>query len=156
MCAAGPALASRPALPDPYASRLPLPHAARCSIDTFVVQQLPWDWAFLQDYLRFFITGVTILVSPCVLCALKRLLSSRADGLRGGLARRRITGALPARPPAPLLLPRPQVVAVPEGLPLAVTLALAFSVRRMLADHNLVSAAGRAWLGETGEDNRRQ
>lgn len=27
---------------------------------------------------------------------------------------------------------------MPEGLPLAVTLALAFSVRRMLADHNLV------------------
>jgi hypothetical protein len=34
--------------------------------------------------------------------------------------------------------PRLQVVAVPEGLPLAVTLALAFSVRRMLADNNLV------------------
>lgn len=31
-----------------------------------------------------------------------------------------------------------QVVAVPEGLPLAVTLALAFSVRRMLDDQNLV------------------
>ncbi len=30
------------------------------------------------------------------------------------------------------------MVAVPEGLPLAVTLALAFSVRRMLADNNLV------------------
>ncbi|WIA29940.1 hypothetical protein OEZ86_000039 [Tetradesmus obliquus] len=30
------------------------------------------------------------------------------------------------------------VVAVPEGLPLAVTLALAFSVQRMLADNNLV------------------
>ena len=30
------------------------------------------------------------------------------------------------------------VVAVPEGLPLAVTLALAFSVRRMLDDNNLV------------------
>ena len=29
-------------------------------------------------------------------------------------------------------------MAVPEGLPLAVTLALAFSVRRMLADNNLV------------------
>jgi len=35
-----------------------------------------------------------------------------------------------------------QVVAVPEGLPLAVTLALAFSVRRMLADHNLVRFCG--------------
>ena len=30
------------------------------------------------------------------------------------------------------------VVAVPEGLPLAVTLALAYSVQRMLADNNLV------------------
>ena len=31
-----------------------------------------------------------------------------------------------------------QVVAVPEGLPLAVTIALAFSVKRMLKDNNLV------------------
>ena len=30
------------------------------------------------------------------------------------------------------------VVAIPEGLPLAVTLSLAFSVRKMLADNNLV------------------
>merc|ERR1719402_886356 len=30
------------------------------------------------------------------------------------------------------------VVAVPEGLPLAVTLSLAYSVRRMMADNNLV------------------
>lgn len=30
------------------------------------------------------------------------------------------------------------VVAIPEGLPLAVTLALAFSVKRMLSDNNLV------------------
>ena len=30
------------------------------------------------------------------------------------------------------------VVAVPEGLPLAVTIALAFSVKRMLAENNLV------------------
>ncbi|KAL4422348.1 hypothetical protein ABPG75_008545, partial [Micractinium tetrahymenae] len=64
---------------------------ARFSFDTFVVEGASWDWSFAQDYLRFFITGVTILV-----------------------------------------------VAVPEGLPLAVTLALAFSVRRMLADQNLV------------------
>ena len=33
---------------------------------------------------------------------------------------------------------RAQVVAIPEGLPLAVTIALAFSVKRMLADKNLV------------------
>ena len=30
------------------------------------------------------------------------------------------------------------VVAIPEGLPLAVTLSLAFSVRQMLDDNNLV------------------
>ena len=65
--------------------------AARFTWATFVVGGAPWSWQYLEQYLRFFITGVTILV-----------------------------------------------VAVPEGLPLAVTLALAFSVRRMLADNNLV------------------
>jgi len=30
------------------------------------------------------------------------------------------------------------VVAIPEGLPLAVTLSLAYSVRKMLIDNNLV------------------
>jgi len=30
------------------------------------------------------------------------------------------------------------VVAIPEGLPLAVTLSLAFSVKKMLGDQNLV------------------
>jgi magnesium-transporting ATPase (P-type) len=30
------------------------------------------------------------------------------------------------------------VVAIPEGLPLAVTLSLAFSVKKMLDDQNLV------------------
>ena len=30
------------------------------------------------------------------------------------------------------------VVAIPEGLPLAVTIALAFSVKKMLQDNNLV------------------
>ncbi len=30
------------------------------------------------------------------------------------------------------------IMAVPEGLPLAVTLSLAFSVKKMLDDHNLV------------------
>jgi Ca2+ transporting ATPase len=38
------------------------------------------------------------------------------------------------------------VVAVPEGLPLAVTLALAFSVKQMLREKNLVS--GDAWGGK--------
>lgn len=30
------------------------------------------------------------------------------------------------------------VVAIPEGLPLSVTLSLAYSVKKMLADQNLV------------------
>lgn len=35
---------------------------ARFSYDTFLLQQLPWDWTYLHAYLSFFITGVTILV----------------------------------------------------------------------------------------------
>ena len=35
------------------------------------------------------------------------------------------------------------VVAVPEGLPLAVTIALAFSVKKMMADQNLVGGCAR-------------
>jgi P-type Ca2+ transporter type 2B len=30
------------------------------------------------------------------------------------------------------------VVAVPEGLPLAITISLAYSVKKMMVDHNLV------------------
>lgn len=52
---------------------------------------VPWSLTHLEEYLKFFITSITILV-----------------------------------------------VAVPEGLPLAVTLALAFSVQQMLNDNNLV------------------
>lgn len=63
----------------------------RFSIDTFAVNHSGWSSMYVNDYLNYFIVGVTVLV-----------------------------------------------VAVPEGLPLAVTLALAFSVRRMLADGNLV------------------
>ena len=37
-----------------------------------------------------------------------------------------------------------QVVAIPEGLPLAVTIALAYSVKRMLNDNNLVRHLGAA------------
>lgn len=37
-----------------------------------------------------------------------------------------------------------QVVAIPEGLPLAVTIALAYSVKRMLKDNNLVRHLGAA------------
>jgi Ca2+ transporting ATPase len=34
------------------------------------------------------------------------------------------------------------VVAIPEGLPLAVTIALAYSVKKMLQDNNLVRCVG--------------
>lgn len=36
------------------------------------------------------------------------------------------------------------MVAIPEGLPLAVTIALAYSVKRMLKDNNLVRHLGAA------------
>ena len=50
-----------------------------------------WETKMLQNYVKFIIIGVTVLV-----------------------------------------------VAVPEGLPLAVTLSLAYSVKKMMADNNLV------------------
>jgi len=58
----------------------------RFSIEEFAIENKPWRVNYLQQYLKFFIIGVTVLV-----------------------------------------------VAVPEGLPLAVTLALAYSVRVRLA-----------------------
>jgi len=54
----------------------------RFCAETFVIRQGPWKMEYLQQFVKFFIIGVTVLV-----------------------------------------------VAVPEGLPLAVTLALAYSVR---------------------------
>jgi Ca2+ transporting ATPase len=69
----------------------------RFTDQTFFVHGMPWDAQYVQTYLDFFITGVTILV-----------------------------------------------VAVPEGLPLAVTISLAFSVMRMLEDNNLVRHLGAA------------
>ena len=54
----------------------------RFSIENFVIMNRPWSIDYIQQYVRFFIIGVTVLV-----------------------------------------------VAVPEGLPLAVTLSLAYSVR---------------------------
>lgn len=65
--------------------------SAKFSFQTFVLQGEPWNIDFLETYLEFFITGVTILV-----------------------------------------------VAIPEGLPLAVTISLAYSVMKMLEDNNLV------------------
>jgi P-type Ca2+ transporter type 2B len=52
------------------------------SVTVFVFEKKPWNDEYIQQYVKFFIIGVTVLV-----------------------------------------------VAVPEGLPLAVTLALAYSVR---------------------------
>uniref|UniRef100_T1G8G7 Calcium-transporting ATPase n=1 Tax=Helobdella robusta TaxID=6412 RepID=T1G8G7_HELRO len=63
----------------------------RFSIETFAFQKKPWKHEYIQQFVKFFIIGVTVLV-----------------------------------------------VAVPEGLPLAVTLALAYSVREMMHDNNLV------------------
>uniref|UniRef100_A0A665VZ19 Calcium-transporting ATPase n=1 Tax=Echeneis naucrates TaxID=173247 RepID=A0A665VZ19_ECHNA len=64
-------------------------------VDTFWIQNLPWDKActpiYIQFFVKFFIIGVTVLV-----------------------------------------------VAVPEGLPLAVTISLAYSVKKMMKDNNLV------------------
>ena len=54
-------------------------------------QGAEWETHLLQNYVKFVIIGVTVLV-----------------------------------------------VAVPEGLPLAVTLSLAYSVKKMMADNNLV------------------
>ncbi|TYZ58351.1 hypothetical protein PybrP1_000823 [[Pythium] brassicae (nom. inval.)] len=53
--------------------------------------KVEWDSKYVEDYLRFFIVAITVLV-----------------------------------------------VAIPEGLPLAVTIALAYSVKKMLSDNNLV------------------
>merc|ERR1719500_233864 len=63
----------------------------RFSIDKFYTEGLEWETYMLQNYVKFVIVGVTVLV-----------------------------------------------VAVPEGLPLAVTLSLAYSVKKMMADNNLV------------------
>ena len=60
-------------------------------IKTFVIEEKPWSNVYVQNFVKYFIMGVTVLV-----------------------------------------------VAVPEGLPLAVTLSLAFSVKKMMKDNNLV------------------
>lgn len=55
------------------------------------VSKVKWQWAFLVDWVQYFIISVTIIA-----------------------------------------------VAVPEGLPLAVTISLAYSMRQMMSDQNLV------------------
>lgn len=105
-----------------------------------MIQQAAWDWAFLQDYLRFFITGVTILVrihdatvativsvAAAICCRLwpcRRACVCGHAGTERGCTRFAFWGPQidlsfgdsVASPPAP----KPQVV---EGLPLAATLA---------------------------------
>jgi len=63
----------------------------RFCITMFAIRKKSWQPIYIQNFVQFFIIGVTVLV-----------------------------------------------VAVPEGLPLAVTLALAYSVRKMMHDNNLV------------------
>lgn len=60
-------------------------------VQTFVVDGKDWKNVYFNNFVKFFIIGVTVLV-----------------------------------------------VAVPEGLPLAVTLSLAYSVKKMMKDNNLV------------------
>ena len=64
----------------------------RFSIEKFAVDKAPWSHEYIQQFVKFFIIGVTVLV-----------------------------------------------VAVPEGLPLAVTLALAYSVRVSLVCTTYIS-----------------
>lgn len=61
------------------------------SVKTFILENNPWRLTYINEFVRFIIIGVTVLV-----------------------------------------------VAVPEGLPLAVTLSLAYSVKKMMLDNNLV------------------
>merc|ERR1712142_419699 len=63
----------------------------RFSVRTFIHEKKEWALEYINNYVKFVIIGVTVLV-----------------------------------------------VAVPEGLPLAVTLSLAYSVRKMMKDNNLV------------------
>ncbi|KAJ8923536.1 hypothetical protein NQ315_010114 [Exocentrus adspersus] len=60
-------------------------------VDVFITHPRPWKNSYVNELVRHFIIGVTVLV-----------------------------------------------VAVPEGLPLAVTLSLAYSVKKMMKDNNLV------------------
>ncbi|XP_065219562.1 plasma membrane calcium-transporting ATPase 2 isoform X3 [Planococcus citri] len=60
-------------------------------VENFVIKGEKWSDKFIEEFVRYFIIGVTVLV-----------------------------------------------VAVPEGLPLAVTLSLAYSVKKMMKDNNLV------------------
>lgn len=102
--------------------------------NTFFVQQQPWQWEFASEYLHMLVQAITILVRTVRLCMRFTIFAHMWYPSTANL----MMTPLPwhcLRLPCAFHL---QVVAVPEGLPLAVTIALAFSVKRMLADHNLV------------------
>jgi Ca2+ transporting ATPase len=63
----------------------------RFSLETFWLAAKPWDAIYIQNFVQYFIIGITVLV-----------------------------------------------VAVPEGLPLAVTISLAFSVRVSAHPHSSI------------------
>jgi Ca2+ transporting ATPase len=65
--------------------------STRFSIELFVTDDEEWKNEYINNYVKFFIVSITVLV-----------------------------------------------VAIPEGLPLAVTISLAYSVKKMLLDNNLV------------------
>ena len=64
---------------------------ARFCVTTFLIEGKSWNFNYLNNFVQFFIVGITVIV-----------------------------------------------VAVPEGLPLAVTMSLAYAVRKMTKDNNLV------------------
>jgi Ca2+ transporting ATPase len=111
--------------------------AGQFTWNVFLVQGQPWDSKYLADYLHFVITAITILVSAHRGFHWKVAGSARgtqeiAESVQGGVSS--LTRSIMQRG----LRVLDQVVAIPEGLPLAVTIALAYSVKRMLADNNLV------------------
>lgn len=57
--------------------------ALRFSIDVFVVDGAPWDWEYLHNYLNFFITGVTILVSVHVHVSFLESVPSQGEVEKG-------------------------------------------------------------------------
>ena len=69
----------------------------------------------------------------CVLAEVPSILMDASLHVRLACAERCVRDACDCRQRCAV-----QVVAIPEGLPLAVTIALAYSVKRMLADNNLV------------------
>ena len=84
-----------------------------------------WSWSYLRTYIR------CASVNTCshALCLLRCPAAvSRPCDVRVCTCARRFV----------IIGVTVLVIAVLEGLPLAITLALAFSVRRMLHDHNLV------------------